>query len=76
MQLDMARTRNLSHNASSPSSSLGSSFDAAMSTFMGSLSTREPLRKIRSLRTVSKVFCMAGPAFHISSRNTTSAEGR
>ncbi|MDU3909534.1 MAG: hypothetical protein E7G86_07735 [Prevotella bivia] len=70
------RTRNLSHKASSPSSSAGNSLLAAIRAFMGNLIVAEPFWYMRSLMTVSKAFCMAGPAFHISSRKITEASGR
>ena len=65
-----------SQSASSPSPCVGSSLLAATSNFKGSLISLSPLRNNFSLMTVSSVFCIAGPAFHISSRNTTSAVGR
>ena len=65
-----------SQSASSPSPCAGSSLLAATSNFNGSLISLSPLRNSFSLMTVSSVFCIAGPAFHISSRNTTSAVGR
>ncbi|WIL17595.1 hypothetical protein QP022_04890 [Prevotella bivia] len=43
---------------------------------MGNLIVAEPFWYMRSLMTVSKAFCMAGPAFHISSRKITEASGR
>ena len=76
MLLLTMRMRNRSHSASSPSPWAGSSLLAAISNFNGSLISRLPLRKIFSFSTVRREFCMAGPAFQISSRKTTSALGR
>ena len=76
MQRHTTRITKRSHRASSPSPWAGSSFEAATSNFSGKCSSLLPLRNNFSFSTVSSVFCMAGPAFHISSRNTTSAVGR
>ena len=76
MLLLTMRMRNRSHRASSPSPWAGSSLLAAIRSFNGSLISRLPLRKIFSLSTVRREFWMAGPAFQISSRKTTSALGR
>ncbi len=70
------RTMKRSHNASRPSPRAGNSLLAATSSFSGRRTSCRPLRNSRSLMAVSSVFWMAGPAFQISSRNTTSAVGR
>ena len=67
---------NLSHKASSPSPRAGNSLLAATRSFRGSLISFLPFLKSFSLITVSNEFCIAGPAFHISSRNTTSELGK
>ena len=72
----MTRIRKRSHKASKPSPWAGSSLLAATNSFKGSFNSLSPLRKSFSLITVSNVFCIAGPAFHISSRKTTSAVGK
>lgn len=76
MQFDTIRTRKRSHNASSPSSSAGSSLLAAIKAFMGREMVLRPFWKMRSLIAVSKEFCMLGLAFHISSRNTMVEVGK
>ena len=67
---------NRSQSASSPSPLAGNSLLAATRSFRGRCISRLPLRKIFSLITVRSVFWIAGPAFQISSRKTTSAVGR
>ena len=66
----------LSDEVRSPSPSVGSSLEAAMTAFRGSFISFSPFLYTLSLSTVSKAFCIAGPAFHISSRKTTSAVGK
>ena len=76
MGLHIILIANLSQSASSPSFSAGSSLLAAISSFMGIFILRLPLVNVFSLMAVNSVFWIAGPAFHISSRNTISADGR
>ena len=76
IQLETILTRNLSHSASNPSFSAGNSLLAAIKAFIGSRMILRPFWKIFSLIAVSKAFWIEGPAFHISSRKTTSAVGR
>ena len=67
---------NRSQSASSPSPLAGNSLLAATRSFRGRCISRLPFLKIFSLITVRSVFWIAGPAFQISSRKTTSAVGR
>ena len=72
----ISRMMKRSYKASSPWWGSGVSLEAAISAFSGACSMDSPLRKMRSLMSVSSVLRIAGLDFQISSRKANSAFGR
>ena len=70
------RTKNRSYKALRPLSGSGSSLEAATKTRVGTDCVCCPFLKVRSLIIVNNVFRIADPAFHISSKKTTSDSGK